>query len=279
MTEPEHLQFYLEELRSGDPRRQIIALQKLKKLNTDPMGAVLDILPLLAFENAVIRSSSAQTLGVIAPLEDETVCSALLLMMNDPDENVRNEVYASLGLLQCKEAQEPLKTISFQDQNWMLRSTAVVALDEFKNPAFLPVFWEKLHDEHVIVQSDAAIAICHLALPESQSDIEPIAYSSKFHPKVRIHLLLFLHELGDAKAFPEICTMLDTMEPDELLFPILQQILDLTGEPQLTKEMALELMAVLERLLKRSEETKDPPKLAISMITSLQLALHETYSI
>ena len=102
---------------------------------------VPDLMAILETTDSITRAYSIQSIGALS--EDESISSDLLRFLNDPDELVRVETAAALGILGTESCVGPLLN-SLNDKSELVRSYAAYSLGILGTSKNVPVIEQYL---------------------------------------------------------------------------------------------------------------------------------------
>lgn len=211
----------LEQLQSADRVAQLEALRQLEKDNR--RDAIPAVLPLLESPDGGVRGSAALFLAKLAPLGDDVVGRRILAALSyipdtsDFDELdnklARVDITDALGVMLYTPAIPALQTMALANAEWMLRHSAILALEEMRSVESFGAFARAVEtDESPVVQSLAAWAIYVVARPEHLAEIRRLVESQRDTPANLIRLLLAGYKLGVTDYFAQILHLLETID-------------------------------------------------------------------
>ncbi|HLV98283.1 MAG TPA: HEAT repeat domain-containing protein [Ktedonobacterales bacterium] len=217
----------LADCQSGDPYKQVIALQILIDLRVS--SAVEAILPLLASPDPMVREVSAEALGMLGQHERERIGPALLPLLKDEEAVVREEAAEALGALAYPGALESLKEVLREDPHWIVRAGAAEALGNYADVSVLAELDRALaEDEEPSVRAFAAYSLGLVAPPTSIPVLEAHLVAQRDWINVRSSLIGALYRLGAPASFEELLSVIETTEDDHAAEVVLSMIENLT---------------------------------------------------
>jgi HEAT repeat protein len=240
----------LEDCSSGISSKQVSAITKLRELKA--YEAVSTLLPLLFSSEENVRGCVIETLGWLGEKEKETVGTALIKILDDPDELIRVETIDALARLKYISAIEKIKQILHDDSDWLVRSSAAEALADLSISGDLEVLAHlemALDDPAQAVRSYAAmsIGILGISTPEFLEKLQ-VHISSEESLNTKAELLAARYRLGvqeDLLRFLELFSF-----ADEHLTGILLNILEDLTERKTPESLIDKLSNIQEILVK-----------------------------
>jgi HEAT repeat protein len=231
--EPNEIASLLADLRSLDTEKQIAAIQKTEEEGVSQ--AVPELLALLGSTNTDVRLQSAMALPAFAQEQPATIGAALLPLLQDEDEFVRDQATELLGLTTYQPALVPLTQILQHDPSWIVRCTAAEALRHFSDPVALPSIIHTLTlDQDENVRAYAANTLGIIASSTFLPDLTRILNQEQ-EEVVKIELLVSGYRLGKLEYLDEVLRIAE--QPDSEKFErILTTLSDLiTFKPPLER--------------------------------------------
>lgn len=201
----------MEQCREGDPRTQIRAMMALERASAYSATGV--ILPLLASDDAGVRSAAADALGCLGSERIADVGPALEECLDDPDDLVRGGAAQSLGVLHYMPARPALEHVLLHDPDWVVRASAAEALGDLGDAGAVTALSTALGDQATPVRSYAALAIGLVGETAQRAMIRD-QLAAETAPAVRCELLIAALRCGDESAFAELLALLDTADDD-----------------------------------------------------------------
>jgi HEAT repeat protein len=246
----ENIKKLLEDCSSGISSRQVPAIFKLQELKA--YEAVSTLLRLLFSSEENVRGCVIEALGWLGEKEKETVGTALIKILDDPDELIRAETIDALARLKYVSAIEKIKQILHQDSDWVVRSSAAEALADLSISGDLDVLADlemALDDPAEPVRSYAAmsIGILGISTPELLEKLQ-VYISSEESLNTKAELLAARYRLGvqeDLLRFLELFSF-----ADERLAGILLNILEDLTERQIPENLRDKSSNIQEILVK-----------------------------
>lgn len=242
----------LADAHSGDPLKQVHALIELIKLHDE--SATPEILDLVSSVDEDVRAESARALGCLGDGYREKVGPALLTLVYDENQRVRNEAVEALGLQPYPPAREALTKILRSDPNWIVRASAAEALAQYQDESLVKILEQVLRDSHEesIVKAYAAFAIGLLASPSFRPILDNYITTATT-PDILSDVLAASYRLGGQQHLPSLLNLLKTTDEDDV-WGTLNRIQDLTEQryPPTLLTDALQIREALTALEQRN---------------------------
>jgi HEAT repeat protein len=255
------IQRLLNELRSSDPERQWPALVKLEELR-DPV-AIPEVLPLLSSSDEMVRWNSVEALGALNDAELRPVAQALMLVLNDPDESVRNAAVEALMPLALPAAKEPIRNILRHDPYWVARASAAEALSWFEDLELIDDLQQALEDEEPIVQMYAACSLGMMATPTILPALERALVMSN-DLRVKGELIIATYRLGAPDSLRRLLKLIEYIDQEFegiAILNMLQFLIEWNPPASLRKD-APQVRAALRSFI------QEPPHKTIELLLS-----------
>ncbi|WP_428264138.1 HEAT repeat domain-containing protein [Haliangium sp.] len=255
----------IEQLRqqcsSGDRRARVEAMYALYEANA--CEALPELLQALSSEDASVRATAVEVMPRLGGDDEEQVGAALVPLLADPDDLVRNQAAEAFCVLRYAPAIPALERLVRHDSYWVARASAAEALGELGDARALDSLFAALGDEWYPVRGYAGFSIGQLGderhLAEVQKRLE-----DEDHPSVRAELLAAAMRFGDAQAFDELIALMGESDTDvEPMMNLLRAIDGLLREPipAVVIARAAELDDALSMLGQRSGWEEDTNRL------------------
>lgn len=212
----------LNECRSGEPVRQISALQQLASQHGDE--TIPTILTLLNSTDPVVRSTAAQTLGHLGATFLSEIGTALMGLLGDPEVIVRSEVVDSLGFLRFGPASRRIALLLQEDPEPLVRAAAAESLGDIGDASEISALVSALEDPDEAVRGYAAASLGQFG-PALLPQLEK-ALKAERSPRVVIELLGAAYRLGSRHSLERLLGLVRTAD-EGLATPFLNLIGDL----------------------------------------------------
>jgi HEAT repeat protein len=161
------LDFILSDCQSEDFEKKVAAIWAIR--DSKLHEAIPSLIPLLNSEDENIRIFTVEALGKIGNTNPEVAGSALIPMLQDPEDLIRGDAIDALANLQYAPALEPIIHALRLDPDWVVRATAAEAipsLAEIDDASALEALESALKsDPYKPVRSYAANSIGLIAMP------------------------------------------------------------------------------------------------------------------
>ncbi len=251
MSQPS-IELLLEDCQSGDPSKQTPAIMKLRDL--EAFEAIPVLINLLTASEENVRGCAVEALGLIGSREIETVGSALIISLEDPEALIRSDALEALSRLRYIPAMELTTILLRSDPDWVVRATAaeiLADLAETGNPEVLVALDLALDDPIDSVRSYAACSIGLLgeASPELLSNLQ-IYLSSEESLSTKAEILAARYRLGADDDLNKLLELLN--DADEHLAGIILNILEDLAERKTPKTFVAKFPKLKEAIIKIS---------------------------
>jgi HEAT repeat protein len=205
---------------------QVEALIELIELHDD--STTPEILDLLSSADEDVRAESARALGYLDDRYRERIGPALLKLVDDESQHVRDRAVEALGLQPYPPAKDVLVHALQNDPDWVVRTSAAVALGNYQDESLVTDLEQVLKDSHEesIVRAYAAFAIGLLASPSFRPELDN-SIATTTTPSVLSDVLAASYRLGGQEHLPALLDLLMTADEEEV-WGILSTIQDLT---------------------------------------------------
>lgn len=201
----------LKQCRSGNPSRQVKAIQALR--NQHAYSSVSVIIELLSSPDEVVRSTAAEALAYLGKHEVEIAGAALVKILTDPEVIVRSSAVDAIGILAYTPAVEIVKSLLGSDPDPLVRASAAETLGDLQDDRALPDLERAMHDNDITVRAFAASSIGLLAnsrwIPRLQTYLE-----AEHSSNVKAELLGALYRLGAIDFLEPLLELLKTADED-----------------------------------------------------------------
>lgn len=239
----------LEDCRSNEPGKQALAIMKLQDL--EAFEAVPTLIELLDSPEANVRERSVEALGWLGNKDKEVVGSALITMLDDSDDMIRNEVVEALARLEYTPALEKVKYLLRHDSDWVVRASAAEALSDLAEVGNSEVVAElelALDDPVEPVRSYAACSIGLLGAPTPELlNTLQMYLSSEEYLATKAEILAARYRLGVREDLLKLLQLLNN--DDQHLTGILLTILEDLTERKVPETMIEDLPSVQNALI------------------------------
>lgn len=250
MSDP-NIEMWLTQCRSGEPVRQVEAIQHLREL--EAYADVLALVEILKSPNAVVRSTAAEALGYLGLKDSGMAGAALLNLLNDPEVIVRSEAVDALGILGYAPAVGAVKALLLNDPEPIVRASAAETLGDLGDASALAELELALRDADKVVRGYAANSIGLLGappmLPKLQSYVE-----GEQSPEVKAELYGARYRLGAVGDLDALLKLLEVAD-EELATNILNILNDLSTRnvpPTLAADDAARIRTTVTTLAQRT---------------------------
>lgn len=240
----------LEDCRANEPSKQALAIMKLQEL--EAFEAVPTLIELLSSPEKNVRQRAVEALGWLGNKDKkEVVGSALMTMLDDSDDMIRNEVVEALARLEYAPALEKVKYLLRHDSDWVVRASAAEALSdlaEVGNPEVLAELKLALDDPIEPVRSYAACSIGLVGTPTPDLLNTLAMYlSSEEYLATKAEILAARYRLGVREDLLKLLQLLNN--DDEHLTGILLTILEDLTERKVPETLIEDLPSVQKALI------------------------------
>jgi HEAT repeat protein len=238
----------LSDCQSKDFEKQVAAIWSIR--DSKLYEAMPSLIPLLKSEDEDIRIFTVEALGKIGNTNPETAGSALIPMLQDPEDLIRGEAIDALANLQYAPALEPVLYALRLDTDWVVRATAAEAipyLAEIDDASALEALESALKsDPYKPVRSYAANSIGLIAMP-SPDWIEKLThyYEAEESDDTRAEIL------GARYRLDMLIKLLE--ESDEQLFGIILTVLeDVLGDTNVPEKLIVDAPRLYKKILEKA---------------------------
>lgn len=215
---------WLMQCRSGDPARQVEAIQRLREL--EAYAAVPALVETFKSPDAVVRCTAAGALGHLGAKDSGMVGAALLDLLNDREAIVRSEAVDALGILGYAPALGAVTVLLLNDTEPLVRASAAETLGDLGDARALGGLELALRDADNAVRGYAANSIGLLGMPLMLPKLQSCAESEQ-SPEVKAELYGAGYRLGAAGDLDALLKLLDAAD-QELAMNILNILNDLS---------------------------------------------------
>ena len=162
----------------------------IDRLKTFPFPIVPRLLNTLRHKDPLVRSGSAELLGMFGDIRAE---DALIKALRDQQPEVKHEVITALGLLKSKRAYYDLLAI-FEETDKEARRRTIEAFGHIGTQRTLDVILQALNDEDTVVRKNAVDAFANIpGVPQLTPLVDMLEDP---HPDVRMRAAIVLKMLG-----------------------------------------------------------------------------------
>ena len=206
-------------LRDEDEEMRVHAAWALWRLRDPELDVIKMLERAKSSKESDVRYALAEWLGEMAPSKSEA-CTALLLLLTDPDEHVRRKVVEALDKLRPKgTAAVRAYCRALGTKHWYIRCSAAEWLGEMKESAKPAVkdLEAVLGDENGMVRSAAGFALWEIDSVHCKVALEVLGHALKDEsPNTRCHAIKRLGRMGrEARtALPQVRKLLQDEWPD-----------------------------------------------------------------
>lgn len=202
----------LKQCESDDPSLQVQAIIDL--LDREAQEAVPVLIGLLNSPSENVRGTAAYALGFMGENDSQTVGSALVKLLDDPESLVRDDTLEALSRLRYAPARESVRRILQNEADWLVRASAAELLGVIGNNRDIEILELILkHDPHDTVRAYAAFAIGLLGSISLLPKLETYLLEEKdLH--VRVELLGAAYRLGKIEALEPLIGLIETADFD-----------------------------------------------------------------
>jgi HEAT repeat protein len=212
--------------RTGTAAEQCDAVLKLEELRA--REAVPVLLPLVSSFDPGVRANVAYALGTLGSCE--TVASALISLLEDPEDMVRVDAIQSLEALRCAECVPHLIRRLASDPDGLVRLQAAETLGTLGDRAALPALTSALRDPDEGVRSYAAQSLGQLGERGVMPELRALLAVEQ-DSMVRASVYQALYQLGDEQALASLLEGVDGVD-DLMASVMLRMAARVTRPPQ-----------------------------------------------
>jgi HEAT repeat protein len=202
----------IKQCKSDDPSLQVQAIMELR--DREIHEAVPILLSLLNSPDEGVRSVAAEALGFLGTEDSQSVGSALIKLLDDPEPLVRDDALWALVELRYTPALKSVRCLLQNDTDLCVRASAAEALGLIGNNRDIEILELTLQrDPDDIVRSYAALSVGLLGSTSLIPNLEMyLREESDLH--VRIELLGASYRLGKAEALNSLIDLTETVDMD-----------------------------------------------------------------
>jgi HEAT repeat protein len=208
--------------RSSDPDQYVQALDQLETI-------IPELIELLQSPDEVVRADCAYALGQVGDAARDRIGPALLSLLVDEENVVRNQAVLALHLQPYPPALESLKQILHHDPDWVVRASAAEALGNYQHEDLVADLEQVLRneEEEQVVRAYAALSLGLVADPAFRPQLDASIAGSISCLNLQSEILAASYRLGGQEHLSSLLDLLHTSDKDDVPL-VLNAIQDLT---------------------------------------------------
>jgi HEAT repeat protein len=183
-------------LKDESPEMRRTAAESLGKIG-DSL-AVDSVVPLLTDPAPVVRVAAARALGRSAAVANESVLTALIRALEDPDERVKQTAAMAIGELEPTSLQLKPVVNLLRASNVHVKRAAIRALLDLETRQWVPRILPALEDPDVEVRQAAVAVLANTGNSQVRTELQKRVLSDS-SPAVRAEAAYHLGELGGSE--------------------------------------------------------------------------------
>lgn len=208
--------------RSSDPDHYAQVLDQLEAM-------IPELIELLQSPDEVMRADCAYALGQVGEAARDRIGPALLSLLADEENVVRNEAVLALHLQPYPPALESLKQVLYHDPDWVVRASAAEALGNYQHEDLVSALEQVLRneEEEQEVRAYAALSLGLVADPAFRPQLDAFITGSISCLSLQSEILAASYRLGGQEHLSSLLDLLHTSDKNVVPL-VLNAIQDLT---------------------------------------------------